>query len=176
MASINKVIIIGNLGKDPEVRYMPSGSAICNVTVATSRQWKNKESGDKMEETEWHRVSLFDRQAEVAGEYLKKGSSVYFEGRLKTRKWTDKEGVERYTTEIIADVMQLLGSRQGAGGGGGDDEGGGGVGGVGGGGYSERSAPQQRSASAPAARPAPAPRPAPKTATGFDNMDDDIPF
>ena len=174
MASINKVIIIGNLGKDPEVRYMPSGSAICNVTVATSRQWKNKESGDKMEETEWHRVSLFDRQAEVAGEYLKKGSSVYFEGRLKTRKWTDKEGVERYTTEIIADVMQLLGSRQGAGGGGGDDEGGGGVGGVGGGGYSERSAPQQRSA--PAARPAPAPRPAPKTATGFDNMDDDIPF
>ena len=176
MASINKVIIIGNLGKDPEVRYMPSGSAICNVTVATSRQWKNKESGDKMEETEWHRVSLFDRQAEVAGEYLKKGSSVYFEGRLKTRKWTDKEGVERYTTEIIADVMQLLGSRQGAGGGGGDDEGGGGVGGVGGGGYSERSAPQQRSAPAPAARPAPAPRPAPKTATGFDNMDDDIPF
>ena len=172
MASINKVIIIGNLGKDPEVRYMPSGSAICNVTVATSRQWKNKESGDKMEETEWHRVSLFDRQAEIAGEYLKKGSSVYFEGRLKTRKWTDKEGVERYTTEIIADVMQLLGSRQGAGGAGGDDEGGGGGGG--GGGYSERSAPQQRSA--PAARPAPAPRPAPKAATGFDNMDDDIPF
>ena len=172
MASINKVIIIGNLGKDPEDRYMPSGSAICNVTVATSRQWKNKESGDKMEETEWHRVSLFDRQAEIAGEYLKKGSSVYFEGRLKTRKWTDKEGVERYTTEIIADVMQLLGSRQGAGGAGGDDEGGGGGGG--GGGYSERSAPQQRSA--PAARPAPAPRPAPKAATGFDNMDDDIPF
>jgi single-strand DNA-binding protein len=165
MASINKVIIIGNLGKDPEVRYMPSGSAICNVTVATSRQWKNKE------ETEWHRVSLFDRQAEIAGEYLKKGSSVYFEGRLKTRKWTDKEGVERYTTEIIADVMQLLGSRQGAGSAGGDEEGGGG-----GGGYSERNAPQQRSAPAPAARPAPAPRPAPKAATGFDNMDDDIPF
>jgi len=170
MASINKVIIIGNLGKDPEVRYMPSGSAICNVTVATSRQWKNKESGDKMEETEWHRVSLFDRQAEIAGEYLKKGSSVYFEGRLKTRKWTDKEGVESYTTEIIADVMQLLGSRQGAGG---DEEGsGGGAGGA----YSERNAPQQRSAPAPAARPAPAPRPAPKAATGFDNMDDDIPF
>ena len=170
MASINKVIIIGNLGKDPEVRYMPSGSAICNVTVATSRQWKNKESGDKMEETEWHRVSLFDRQAEIAGEYLKKGSSVYFEGRLKTRKWTDKEGVERYTTEIIADVMQLLGSRQGAGG---DEEGGGGGAG---GAHSERNAPQQRSAPAPAARPAPAPRPAPKAATGFDNMDDDIPF
>jgi single-strand DNA-binding protein len=167
MASINKVIIIGNLGKDPEVRYMPSGSAICNVTVATSRQWKNKESGERMEETEWHRVSLFDRQAEVAGEYLKKGSSVYFEGRLKTRKWTDKEGVERYTTEIIADVMQLLGSRQGAGGGGGDEENGG---------YSERSAPQRSAPSRPPAsapRAAPAPKPA---ATGFDNMDDDIPF
>ena len=171
MASINKVIIIGNLGKDPEVRYMPSGSAICNVTVATSRQWKNKESGEKNEETEWHRVALFDRQAEIAGEYLKKGSSVYFEGRLKTRKWTDKEGVERYTTEIIADVMQLLGSRQGGGGAGaGDDDG------SGGGGYSERSAPQRAS---PASRPqaaAPASRPAPKAATGFDNMDDDIPF
>ena len=171
MASINKVIIIGNLGKDPEVRYMPSGSAICNVTVATSRQWKNKESGEKNEETEWHRVALFDRQAEIAGEYLKKGSSVYFEGRLKTRKWTDKEGVERYSTEIIADVMQLLGSRQGGGGAGaGDDDG------SGGGGYSERSAPQR---AAPASRPqaaAPASRPAPKAATGFDNMDDDIPF
>ena len=171
MASVNKVIVLGNLGKDPEVRYMPSGSAICNVTVATSRQWKNKDSGDKMEETEWHRVSLFDRQAEIAGEYLKKGSSVYFEGRLKTRKWTDKEGVDRYTTEIIADVMQLLGSRQGAGGAGGDEEGGGG-------GHSERSAPQR---AAPASRPqasapAPASRPAPKSATGFDNMDDDIPF
>ena len=171
MASINKVIIIGNLGKDPEVRYMPSGSAICNVTVATTRQWKNKESGERQEETEWHRVSLFDRQAEIAGEYLKKGSSVYFEGRLKTRKWTDKEGVERYTTEIISDVMQLLGSRQGSGGGGnsgGGDEDGGGY---------ERSTPQR---SAPPARPqasapraAPAPKPAP---TGFDNMDDDIPF
>lgn len=175
MASINKVIIIGNVGKDPEIRYMPSGSAICNVTVATSRQWKNKESGEKMEETEWHRVSLFDRQAEIAGEYLKKGSSVYFEGRLKTRKWTDKEGVERYTTEIISDVMQLLGSRQGSGGGGGsgnsaagDEEGGGG--------NYERSAPAPRSA--PASRPqAPAPRaPSKPASTGFDNMDDDIPF
>jgi single-strand DNA-binding protein len=170
MASINKVILIGNLGKDPEVRYMPSGSAICNITVATSRQWKNKESGEKMEETEWHRVSLFDRLAEVAGEYLKKGRSVYIEGRLKTRKWTDKDGVERYTTEVIADVMQLLGSREGMGGGagGGDDEGGGHS--------SERGAPPQRSA--PASRPsAPASRPAPKaSATGFDNMDDDIPF
>ncbi len=168
MASINKVIIIGNLGKDPEVRYMPSGSAICNITVATTRQWKNKDSGEKMEETEWHRVSFFDRQAEIAGEYLKKGSSVYVEGRLKTRKWTDKEGVERYTTEIVSDVMQLLGSRQGGGApSGGDDDGG----------YTERSAPAPR---APAARPAgaaPAAKPAPKTSsTGFDNMDDDIPF
>ena len=172
MASVNKVILIGNLGKDPEVRYMPSGSAICNVTVATSRQWKNKESGEKTEETEWHRVSLFDRQAEIAGEYLKKGSSVYFEGRLKTRKWTDKEGVERYTTEIVADVMQLLGSRQGMGGGGGDEEGGGG-------GYSDRSERSAPPRPAPAARATPAataPRAAPKSATGFDNMDDDIPF
>ena len=168
MASINKVIIIGNLGKDPEVRYMPSGSAICNANIATSRTWKNKETGDKTEETEWHRVVFFDRQAEVAGEYLKKGSSVYVEGRLKTRKWTDKEGVERYSTEIVAEVMQLLGSRQGMGGNaGGEDEGGG---------QGERGAPQR---SAPASRPAasaPAPRPAPKSATGFDNMDDDIPF
>jgi single-strand DNA-binding protein len=167
MASINKVIIIGNLGKDPEVRYMPSGSAICNANIATTRTWKNKESGEKNEETEWHRVVFFDRQAEIAGEYLKKGSSVYVEGRLKTRKWTDKEGVERYTTEIVADVMQLLGSRQGSGGGtaGSDDEGGG-----------EHSAPQRP---APASRPAasaPAARTAPKSTTGFDNMDDDIPF
>ena len=171
MASVNKVIIVGNLGKDPEVRYMPSGSAICNANIATTRAWKNKESGDKTEETEWHRVVFFDRQAEVAGEYLKKGSSVYVEGRLRTRKWTDKDGVERYSTEIVAEVMQLLGSRQGMGGGSGaDDEGGGG-------GHGERAAPQR---SAPAARPtsapAPASRPAPKSATGFDNMDDDIPF
>lgn len=171
MASINKVIIIGNLGKDPEVRYMPSGSAICNITVATTRQWKNKDSGDKMEETEWHRVSFFDRQAEIAGEYLKKGSSVYVEGRLKTRKWTDKEGVERYTTEIISDVMQLLGSRQGMGGGNGagpDDEAGG---------YSERPAASRPApASRPAATAARQPAAAAKPTTGFDNMDDDIPF
>ena len=168
MASVNKVIIIGNLGKDPEVRYMPSGSAICNITVATTRQWKNKDSGEKMEETEWHRVSFFDRQAEIAGEYLKKGSSVYVEGRLKTRKWTDKEGVERYTTEIVSDVMQLLGSRQGGGApSGGDDDGG----------YTERSAPAPRASAARPASAAPASRPAPKAAsTGFDNMDDDIPF
>ena len=169
MASVNKVIVLGNLGKDPEVRYTPNGNAVCNLRIATTRNWKNKDSGEKMEETEWHSVVLYDRQAEIAGEYLKKGRPVYVEGRLKTRKWTDKEGMERYTTEIVADSMQLLGGREGAGGGGAEEEGGSA-------GYSERSAPPQRSA--PAARPAAAPasRPAPKAATGFDNMDDDIPF
>ena len=164
MASVNKVILIGNLGRDPEVRYAPSGSAICNVTIATSRNWKDKSSGERQEETEWHRVVFYDRLAEIAGEYLKKGKSVYVEGRLKTRKWTDKDGAERYTTEIIAQEMTMLGGRDSMGGGGGDDEGGG---------YSRE----------PAARPAPrapqaapAPRPAPKAATGFDDMDDDIPF
>ena len=120
MASVNKVILIGNLGKDPEVRYAPSGSAICNITLATSRQWKDKTSGEKQEETEWHRVVFYDRLAEIAGEYLKKGRPVYVEGRLKTRKWTDKEGVEKYTTEIVASEMQLLGSREGMGDGGGE--------------------------------------------------------
>ncbi len=170
MASVNKVIVLGNLGRDPEVRYTPNGSAVCNLRIATTRNWKNKESGEKMEETEWHSVVLYDRQAEIAGEYLKKGRSVYIEGRLKTRKWQDKEGLDRYTTEIVGDSMQLLGGRDAGSGGGGDEEGGGG-------GYSERSAPQQRSA--PASRPAPAAgRAAPQkpASTGFDNMDDDIPF
>jgi single-strand DNA-binding protein len=171
MASVNKVIIVGNLGRDPEVRYMPSGSAICNVTVATTRQWKNKDSGEKMEETDWHRIVFFDRLAEIAGEYLKKGRSVYVEGRLRTRKWTDKEGKDQYTTEVVATEMQMLGGREGMGGGAGsgaEDEGGG---------YSEQRAAPQRSA--PASRPqssASASRPASKPATGFDNMDDDIPF
>jgi single-strand DNA-binding protein len=170
MASVNKVIIIGNLGKDPEVRYLPSGSAICNITVATSRQWKDKTSGDKQEETEWHRITFFDRMAEIAGEYLKKGRSVYVEGRLKTRKYTDKDGVEKYATDIVATEMQLLGGREGGGGGGmggGDDMG-------------ETAREPSRSAaprSAPPARSAaPAPRAAPKASTGFDDMDDDIPF
>ena len=167
MASVNKVIIIGNLGKDPEVRYAPSGSAICTLAIATSRQWKDKTSGERQEETEWHRVTLFDRQAEVASEYLKKGRSVYIEGRLKTRKWTDKEGVERYSTDIIANEMVLLGGRDGGGtGGGGEDMGGANTGsGMGG-----------ASRAAPAARPAPASKPAAKASTGFDDMDDDIPF
>ena len=163
MASVNKVILIGNLGRDPEVRYAPSGSAICNVTIATSRQWKDKTSGERQEETEWHRVVFFDRMAEVAGEYLKKGKSVYVEGRLKTRKWTDKDGAEKYTTEIMADKMEMLGSREGGGGtAGGDDPG------------AAASAPR----TAPAARSAAAPRQAPaaKSSTGFDDMDDDIPF
>jgi len=119
MASVNKVILVGNLGRDPETRYATSGAAICNITVATSRQWKDKASGEKKEETEWHRVVFYDRLAEIAGEYLKKGRPVYVEGRLKTRKWQDKEGQDRYTTEIIAEEMQLLGSREGGGGGGG---------------------------------------------------------
>ena len=117
MASVNKVIIVGNLGRDPEVRYTPNGSAVCNVSVATTRSWKNKDSGDKNEETEWHRVVFYDKLAEIAGEYLKKGRSVYVEGRLKTRKWQDKDGAEKYTTEIIATDMQMLGSREGMGGG-----------------------------------------------------------
>ena len=165
MASVNKVIIIGNLGKDPEVRYMPSGSAICTVTVATSRQWKDKTSGERQEETEWHRITFFDRMAEIAGEYLKKGRPVYVEGRLKTRKYTDKDGVEKYSTEIVATDMQLLGGREGGAGGGGT-------------GGDEMGASAPAPPSAPAARSAPAPRQAPaaKSSTGFDDMDDDIPF
>ncbi len=163
MAAINKVILVGNLGKDPEVRYTPNGNAICNVSVATTRTWKDKNSGDKQEETEWHRVVFYDRLAEIAGEYLKKGRSVYVEGRLKTRKWQNKEGQDVYTTEIIATEMQMLGGRDGGGGGGAE--------GGGGGGYNRES----RGSAAPAPR-APAPRPAPKSNTGFDDMDDDIPF
>lgn len=162
MASVNKVILIGNLGRDPEVRYTPNGAAVCNVSLATTRNWKSRDSGDKVEETEWHRVVFYDRLAEIAGEYLKKGRPVYVEGRLKTRKWQDKEGRDTYTTEVIAEQMQLLGGREGGGamGGAPDD-----------GGYGARE-PEAR----PAQR-APAPRPAPqKSATGFDDMDDDIPF
>ncbi|MBX3661699.1 MAG: single-stranded DNA-binding protein [Burkholderiales bacterium] len=153
MASVNKVILIGNLGKDPETRYLPSGDAVTNITVATTESWKDKKSGDKQEHTEWHRVSFFGRQAEVAGEYLKKGSPVYIEGRIRTRKWQDKEGQDRYSTEIVADRMQLLGSR-----------GGGGSGGDGGG---MREAPSSSGGSK---------APAKKSAGSFDDMDDDIPF
>ena len=112
---VNKAILIGNLGRDPEVRYSPNGSAVANVTLATSESWKDKNSGEKQEKTEWHRVVFFGRLAEIAGEYLKKGSQIYVEGRLQTRKWQDKEGRDRYTTEIVAGEMQMLGSRSGAG-------------------------------------------------------------
>lgn len=110
---INKVILIGNLGQDPEVRYMPSGAAVCNVSIATSESWKDKSTGEPVERTEWHRVVMFRRLAEIAGEYLKKGSKVYVEGRLQTRKWQDQQGQDRYTTEVIADNMQMLDSRAG---------------------------------------------------------------
>src|SRR6266545_3221827 len=116
MASVNKVIIIGNLGRDPETRYMPEGAAITNISVATTEVWKDK-NGEKQEKTEWHRVAFFGKLAEIAGEYLKKGSQVYVEGRLQTRKWQDKDGADKYTTEIVANAMQMLGSRQGMGGG-----------------------------------------------------------
>lgn len=111
MASINKVILIGNLGRDPETRYANSGEAITSVSVATTDKWKDKASGEQKEQTEWHRVVFFGKLAEIAGEFLKKGSQVYVEGKLKTRKWTDKDGAEKYTTEIVADTMQMLGSK-----------------------------------------------------------------
>ena len=172
MASVNKVIIVGNLGRDPETRYMPNGEAVTNIAVATTESWKDKTSGEKKELTEWHRITFYRKLAEIAGQYLKKGSQIYIEGRLQTRKWTDKENVERYTTEIIADSMQMLGSRQGAGGGAPMDDdyaasapaprqsSGGGQGGSGGG----------AGAGGSGARP-----PA-KSAPNFNDMDDDIPF
>ena len=160
MASVNKVIIVGNLGRDPEVRYSASGDAMCNITVATTDTWKDKATGERKEATEWHRISFFGRLAEIAGQYLKKGSQVYVEGSLRTRKWTDKEGQERYTTEIRADEMKMLGSRQGMG----EPSG---MGGSGGGGRS----------SAPAPDYAPAPPAAQKKPAFSDDFgDDDIPF
>lgn len=162
MASVNKVTLIGNLGKDPELRYNPSGVAFCTISLATTRSWKNRESGEKQEETEWHRVVFNDKLAEIVGQYAKKGKPLYVEGRLRTRKWTDKEGKEVYTTEIIANEMQLLGGR---------DSG------------------DEAEAPAPAPRRAPAPAPQRYTrpgsaaghgtvgaGTGFDDMSDDIPF
>ncbi len=155
MASVNKVIVVGNLGKDPETRYAPSGDAITNITVATTDTWKDKATGEKKEATEWHRVAFFGKLAEIAGQYLKKGSQVYIEGKLRTRKWQDKEGLDRYTTEIIADVMQMLGSRQGSG-----------------------EAPTRERDAAPASAAASASSAAkkPAPASGFNDMDDDIPF
>ena len=158
MASVNKVIIVGNLGRDPETRYMPDGGAITNISVATTDKWKDK-NGEMQEKTEWHRVAFFGKLAEIAGEYLKKGSQVYVEGRLQTRKWQDKDGQDKYTTEIVANQMQMLGSRQGMGGG--------------------RDAAHEggEAAGAGGSRPA-ASKPAAKAGTGgkFDDFEDDIPF
>ena len=160
MASVNKVILIGNLGRDPETRYTTGGDAVTNLNIATTDTWKDK-AGEKQEKTEWHRVVLFGRQAEIAGEYLKKGRSVYIEGRLQTRKYTDKEGVEKYATEIVGDRMQLLGSREGSGAGAGDVE------------FSGGPPPgaARRDSAGGAARPA-----APAGSKKVDDFDDDIPF
>lgn len=159
MASVNKVILVGNLGRDPEMRYMPSGDALASFSIATTDTWKDK-SGQRQERTEWHRISMFGKQAEIAGQYLKKGSSVYIEGRLQTRKWTDKEGHERQTTEVVADRMQMLGGR-GAGGNAfevmdeGDD-------------MPRQSAPREQSSGGS--------KPAAGGGSGFDDFEDDIPF
>jgi single-strand DNA-binding protein len=162
MASVNKVIIVGNLGRDPEMRTFPSGDRVANVTVATTDKWKDKQTGELKEATEWHRVVFNGRLAEIAGEYLRKGSQVYVEGSLRTRKWTDKDGIEKYTTEIRADQMQMLGSRHGMGGPGAEDDDAG---------AARRAAPPSRAAAPAGQRPAPS-----KPSTGFDDMDDDIPF
>ncbi len=149
---INKVILVGNLGQDPEIRYTPGGMAVANISIATTDSWKDKQTGEQQEKTEWHRVVFFSRLAEIAGEYLKKGSQVYIEGRLQTRKWKDQGGQDRYTTEIVANEMQMLGSR-----------------GKGAGVAPQNDYNQSRSASKPATQSSPAP-------AGFDDFDDDIPF
>lgn len=146
MASVNKVILVGNLGRDPEVRHAPSGDAICNITIATTDKWKDKSTGEKKEQTEWHRVSFFGKLAEIAGQYLKKGSAVYIEGSLRTRKWQDKDGQDRYTTEIKADQMQMLGSKG-----------------------EQSAAPQQRQQPAQQSNSAP-------PQGGFNDFEDEVPF
>ncbi|MBP0627355.1 single-stranded DNA-binding protein [Cupriavidus sp. AcVe19-1a] len=184
MASVNKVILVGNLGADPETRYMPSGDAVTNLRLATTDRYKDKQSGEMKEATEWHRVSMFGKLAEIAGQYLRKGSSVYIEGRIRTRKWQDQSGQDKYSTEIVADQMQMLGSRQGGGGGGDEGGFGGGGGGYsresqggGGGGYGGGRGGQGGQggqgggqAGGGARRPQQAP------SNGFEDMDDDIPF
>ncbi len=166
MASVNKVILMGNCGRDPEVRYLPSGSAVATVTLATSTRRKDKATGEMVEETQWHRLNFFDRLAEICGEYVKKGTQIYVEGRLRYGKYTDKDGVERQTTDITVSEMQLLGSRQGAGGEGGSSTSN----------YSKPAPRPAAAAGAAAAAPAAA-KPAAKPAgSGFDDMDDDIPF
>ena len=188
MASVNKVIIVGNLGRDPEMRTFPSGDQVANVTIATTDKWRDKNTGENKEATEWHRVVFNGRLAEIVGQYLRKGSQVYVEGSIRTRKWTDQSGQERFSTEIRADTMQMLGARQGMGGGNqnqgyGDDAG---YGDNGGGGYDaaprRQAAPAPRQAAPaprmapPAAAPAPMAPPPQRAASGFDDMDDDIPF
>jgi single-strand DNA-binding protein len=155
MASVNKVILIGNLGADPETRYLPSGDAVTNIRIATSEKWKDK-SGEAQEHTEWHRIAFFGKLAEIAGEYLKKGSPVYVEGRIRTRKWQDKEGQDKYSTEIVADRMQLLGGRGATGG-------------------AESMSREREPATASAGGGKPQPQ-AKKGGGAFDQMDDDIPF
>ncbi len=180
MASVNKVILIGNCGRDPEIRYLPSGQAVANISIATSTRRKNRDTGESVEDTQWHRVTFYDRLAEIAGEYVKKGRPIYVEGRLKYGTYVDKTtGVEKNTVDIIATELQLLGGREGmgAGNGGGDE----------GGGYDTpapapaRRPPPQAAARPPAPAYAPAPRQAPpaapaRSSSGFDDMDDDIPF
>ena len=192
MASVNKVILIGNCGRDPEIRYLPSGQAVANVSIATTSRRKDRNSGETVEDTQWHRVTFYDRLAEIAGEYVKKGRPIYVEGRLKYGKYTDQAGVEKNTVDIIATEMQLLGGREGMGGGnmgGGDDGGydapaaparrpapaarGGQGGGQGGAGYGSGGYGGGAPRSAP---PAAAPAMPPKSSSGFDDMDDDIPF
>ncbi|MBI2382121.1 MAG: single-stranded DNA-binding protein [Gammaproteobacteria bacterium] len=164
---INKVILVGNLGQDPEIRYAPSGSAIANLRIATSESWKDKQTGERKERTEWHTVVAYDRLAEIMGEYLRKGSQVYLEGKLQTRKWQDKEGKDRYSTEVVASEMKMLGGRPSGGEARFDN------GGEGGGGYQRR----ERPAAAPAqSRPAPQQQPAYNQAPPADSFDDDIPF
>ena len=172
MASVNKVILVGNLGRDPEMRSFPNGDQVANVTLATTDKWKDKQSGEPREHTEWHRLVFNGRLAEIAGQYLRKGSQIYVEGSIRTRKWQDQaSGQDRYSTEIRVDQMQMLGSRQGMGGPGGGDEGG-----YGGGGDSY-DAPRRAAPAPPAAAPAPrAAAPAARPSSGFDDMDDDIPF
>ena len=166
MASVNKVILVGNCGRDPEIRYLPSGQAVANVSIATSSRRKDRNSGETIEDTQWHRVTFYDRLAEIAGEYVKKGRPIYVEGRLKYGTYTDKAtGVEKNTVDITATELQLLGGREGMGGGGSGEEGGGG-------GYSRPAAAPRQAAAAPR-QPAPAPA---RQSSGFDDMDDDIPF
>lgn len=173
MASVNKVILVGNCGRDPEIRYLPSGQAVANVSVATSSRRKDRNTGEMVEDTQWHRVTFYDRLAEIAGEYVRKGRPIYVEGRLKYGKYTDQSGIEKNTVDIIATELQLLGGREGMGQPAGDD-----------GGYdsappARRAPPPARPAPAPRAAPTPAPAPAApasRGSSGFDDLDDDIPF